>query len=61
MSYANIIENYNSRQPEKTKFNNVNHNYHSVTFDNLEPNTLYAYRVGNGKIWSEWIQFRNCP
>ena len=58
MSYANIIENYNSRDPEKTKFNNVNHNYHSVTFDNLDPNTLYAYRVGNGKIWSEWIQFR---
>ncbi|GIR39396.1 MAG: hypothetical protein CM15mP51_01760 [Porticoccaceae bacterium] len=23
-------------------------NYHSVTFRNLEPNTLYAYRVGDG-------------
>ncbi|MEM6829417.1 MAG: metallophosphoesterase family protein [Bacteroidota bacterium] len=33
-------------------------NYHSVTFKNLQPETLYAYRVGNGKIWSEWVQFR---
>ena len=22
-------------------------NYHSVVFENLNPNTLYAYRVGN--------------
>lgn len=33
-------------------------NYHSVTFTELLPDTLYAYRVGNGSIWSEWIQFR---
>ncbi len=33
-------------------------NYHSVTFQNLLPDTLYAYRVGDGNIWSEWIQFR---
>ena len=33
-------------------------NYHSVTFTGLLPDTLYAYRVGNGRIWSEWIQFR---
>lgn len=33
-------------------------NYHSVTFENLKPETLYAYRVGDGKIWSEWIQFK---
>ncbi|MEM9928977.1 MAG: metallophosphoesterase family protein [Bacteroidota bacterium] len=32
--------------------------YHSVTFTNLEPGTVYAYRVGDGDIWSEWIQFR---
>lgn len=33
--------------------------YHSVTFDRLLPDTLYAYRVGeiNGK-WSEWVHFR---
>jgi len=33
-------------------------NYHSLTIDDLEPGTLYGYRVGNGKIWSEWFQFR---
>ena len=33
-------------------------NYHSVTFTELLPNTTYAYRVGNGSIWSEWIQFK---
>ncbi|TKB97678.1 purple acid phosphatase family protein [Pedobacter cryophilus] len=33
-------------------------NYHSVTFENLLPDTLYAYRVGDGKIWSEWFHFR---
>ena len=33
--------------------------YHSATFKDLEPDTLYAYRVGDGsKHWSEWIQFR---
>ena len=33
-------------------------NYHSVVFENLNPNTLYAYRVGQGDNWSEWIQFK---
>ena len=33
-------------------------NYHSVTFKNLLPDTLYAYRVGDGIHWSEWFQFR---
>jgi len=33
-------------------------NYHSVVFENLNPNTLYAYRVGNEDNWSEWIQFK---
>ncbi|MBW2410122.1 MAG: metallophosphoesterase family protein [Deltaproteobacteria bacterium] len=32
--------------------------YHSVNFTNLTPDTLYAYRVGNGAHWSEWFQFR---
>ncbi|MEM6767690.1 MAG: metallophosphoesterase family protein [Bacteroidota bacterium] len=36
-------------------------NYHSVTFTQLLPDTLYAYRVGDGRIWSEWIQFRTAP
>ncbi|MCP4625523.1 MAG: metallophosphoesterase family protein [bacterium] len=32
--------------------------YHTVNFTNLRPDTLYAYRVGNAKVWSEWFQFR---
>ena len=33
--------------------------YHSVVFEDLQPDTLYAYRVGDGdEHWSEWIQFR---
>jgi len=31
---------------------------HSVTFNELESNTLYAYRVGDGHVWSEWNQFK---
>lgn len=32
--------------------------FHSATFDGLSPDTLYAYRVGDGANWSEWFQFR---
>ncbi|HEX8464080.1 MAG TPA: metallophosphoesterase family protein, partial [Abditibacterium sp.] len=32
--------------------------FHSATFSGLQPNTLYAYRVGDGTNWSEWIHFR---
>ncbi len=32
--------------------------FHSVTFADLSPETLYAYRVGDGANWSEWFQFR---
>lgn len=31
--------------------------YHTVNFRGLRPNTEYSYRVGDGKIWSEWIHF----
>ena len=31
---------------------------HSVRLENLESATMYAYRVGDGKHWSEWFQFR---
>ncbi len=32
--------------------------YHRVEFTGLEPATLYAYRVGDGANWSEWLHFR---
>ncbi|MEC3905751.1 metallophosphoesterase family protein [Tamlana sp. 2201CG12-4] len=33
--------------------------YHSVVFEGFKPDTLYAYRVGDGSTyWTEWIQFR---
>lgn len=32
--------------------------YHSLTFRDLEPDTLYAYRVGDGVNWSEYFHFR---
>lgn len=32
--------------------------YHSVNFTGLQPATLYAYRVGDGEVWSEWFHFR---
>lgn len=32
--------------------------HHHVTFSNLEPDTLYAYRVRGDNTWSEWFQFR---
>ncbi|MFH1680862.1 MAG: fibronectin type III domain-containing protein [Candidatus Eisenbacteria bacterium] len=32
--------------------------FHSVEFTGLEPNTVYAYRIGSKSGWSEWFQFR---
>lgn len=32
--------------------------YHSVTFRDLRPDTLYTYRVGDGENWSEYFHFR---
>ena len=31
---------------------------HSATFKGLKPDTMYAYRVGDGANWSEWSHFR---
>ena len=33
-------------------------NYHSITFRELLPDTTFAYRVGDGRHWSEWFHFR---
>jgi hypothetical protein len=32
--------------------------YHSLTFRDLQPDTLYAYRVGDGVNWSEFYHFK---
>lgn len=40
-----------------TTENGLGH-HHQVTFSNLKPNTLYAYRVKGQQTWSEWLQFR---
>lgn len=31
--------------------------YHTAIFEALTPETTYAYRVGDGVNWSEWIHF----
>lgn len=45
-----------STQPLQSDINQAL--YHSVSFTDLEPNTQYVYRVGDGDNWSEWNQFR---
>jgi acid phosphatase type 7 len=42
---------------EFLKTENNEAHFHSVTFTDLSPGTLYAYRVGDGNNWSEWFQF----
>lgn len=32
--------------------------YHSIVFDDLAPSQIYAYRVGDGVNWSEWVHAR---
>ncbi|AYO79805.1 purple acid phosphatase family protein [Sphingobium yanoikuyae] len=32
--------------------------YHQIRFDNLTPDTVYAYRLKGSAGWSEWLQFR---
>ncbi len=48
------FENQNSREPL------VKATFHSAVILNLQPNTTYVYRVGNGSeeegYWSEWYQ-----
>ncbi len=36
---------------------NVRYQYDAI-IDGLQPQTLYAYRVGSDKNWSEWSQFK---
>ena len=51
------LETYGGREKELT-WGGSEANYHSVIFTDLEPNTMYTYRVGSGDDWSEWFQFR---
>lgn len=37
--------------------NGVAH-HHQVVLDELQPDTLYAYRVAGDNTWSDWYQFR---
>jgi hypothetical protein len=50
-----VFENQNRNEPL------VKAAYHSALISDLEPNTMYVYRVGNGSennaYWSEWFQF----
>ncbi|XZE17730.1 fibronectin type III domain-containing protein [Pirellulaceae bacterium SH449] len=46
---------------EYLKTNLSEAHYHSVEFTDLEPQTTYAYRVGDGVNWSEWFQFVTAP
>lgn len=32
--------------------------HYSAVIDSLEPDVLYAYRVGHDSVWSGWMQFR---
>ncbi|MBC8491848.1 MAG: metallophosphoesterase family protein [Candidatus Marinimicrobia bacterium] len=53
--YTNIID----AKTENFLLDDYCANYHSITFTNLHPNTLYLYRVGSEDNWrSEWFQFR---
>ena len=38
--------------------NNKIVHHHSIVFEQLEPDTRYAYRVGDNLHWSEWNQFQ---
>src|SRR5690606_2567756 len=40
---------------EPFQLNAIKVNYHSAKIQDLLPNTLYMYRVGNGDHWSEWF------
>jgi acid phosphatase type 7 len=48
---------YNAKTVMLETDNGKSH-YHTVNFNNLEPEHLYAYRVGSDKAWSEWFHFR---
>ncbi|WP_051360128.1 purple acid phosphatase family protein [Adhaeribacter aquaticus] len=42
---------------QKLKSENSGTLFHAVNFTNLQPNTQYQYRVGDGTNWSNWFRF----
>lgn len=54
-TYTAKTENLNAKEVPMAE---VEANYHSVEFKNLQPGQLYGYRVGDGEHWSEWFQFK---
>ncbi|WP_343329661.1 metallophosphoesterase family protein [Polaribacter staleyi] len=64
-----LVRNVKKVNAISEKFENQNRNeplvkatYHSAIVNNLNPNTVYVYRVGNGSkdngYWSEWFQYK---
>jgi len=41
-----------------TKDDSIAVRCHSIVFQNLQPNTVYNYQVGDGNVWSEWSRFK---
>lgn len=57
---ANFYKEKESYPAETVKIDAIDEtvHYHKVTFKNLKPGVYYAYRVGYGQFWSEWVQFK---
>jgi hypothetical protein len=47
-----------SAEARPLEWSGVVDHYHSAVFEDLEPDTRYLYRVGDGREWSEWYAFR---
>ena len=43
---------------EYTTGDGANVTHYTALFENMEPGKEYAYRVGDGTVWSEWYHFR---
>lgn len=54
---ANEAKEYEANA-ELLDFKDIKTWHHSLLIDGLKENTYYAYRVGTGEKWSEWLNFR---
>lgn len=55
--FVNTAQTVNAVTETVALTENANASYHKVTFADLQPETRYSYRVGDGKTWSEWFDF----